>query len=356
MRTYYNNNRTLVKKSLALLLMALLLLSPAAVRANEDPLQLHPDRNPSAVDSPDAPTSAETVLEEAVEEAVEEALAETIEAVAPDPVEEAPGEDLQAGQEEAISVQPPAPPPAPPVTLQIHPGYWESSPLPAQGLAMYYNPGLMEQVLDYRLRMGNVTECEECIGYVALLRAGDIDRRVWMQRPGEVVEGPFWVIDVAARHDIPSLLERDWVVDIDYETAMRWGMRGPVPVTVLSTPGQGAGMAGQSGVVSIPPRGEWGQLALDAGSPITSQRLADGEWEVITLAAPPVPPSARASWPEQPHLAPADALVTLIALFAEWHQERFASGFTWPPLVSHYHGGVDLPSLDQNIRSIWWEP
>ena len=33
-----------------------------------------------------------------------------------------------------------------------------------------------------------------------------------------------------------SLLARNWVVDVDYDTAMRWGMRGPVPVTILGAP------------------------------------------------------------------------------------------------------------------------
>lgn len=34
------------------------------------------------------------------------------------------------------------------------------------------------------------------------------------------------------RHHIPELLWRNWVVDVDDATAMRWGMRGPVTVTV----------------------------------------------------------------------------------------------------------------------------
>ncbi|MBK8050145.1 MAG: hypothetical protein IPK16_25400 [Anaerolineales bacterium] len=42
--------------------------------------------------------------------------------------------------------------------------------------------------------------------------------------------------DVAARHDIPELLRRGWVVDVDWGTAHRWGMRGGVPVTILAEP------------------------------------------------------------------------------------------------------------------------
>ena len=49
-------------------------------------------------------------------------------------------------------------------------------------------------------------------------------------------EGPFQVTDVAAHHHVQGLLRRGWAVDVDYDTAMRSGMRGPVPVTIYSAP------------------------------------------------------------------------------------------------------------------------
>ena len=119
---------------------------------------------------------------------------------------------------------------------QLSPSYYDTTPLPVSGLAMYYAPNVMENVAQYRLRVNNIEGCEECVGSVALLRAGDLDRKVWIQQEGGEVEGPFQVLDVAARHHIPSLLARNWVVDVDYDTAMRWGMRGPVPVTILGEP------------------------------------------------------------------------------------------------------------------------
>lgn len=119
---------------------------------------------------------------------------------------------------------------------QLSPSYYDTTPLPVSGLAMYYAPNVMENVAQYRLRVNNIEGCEECVGSVALLRAGDLDRKVWIQQEGGEVEGPFQVLDVAARHHIPSLLARNWVVDVDYDTAMRWGMRGPVPVTILDEP------------------------------------------------------------------------------------------------------------------------
>jgi hypothetical protein len=121
---------------------------------------------------------------------------------------------------------------------ELKPDYWQESPLPIQGLAMYYNPGVMERVLKNRRGWGHVTECKECIGRVALLRDGDVDRRVWLQRPGYPVEGPFWVIDQAAQRDVPGLVRRNWAVDVDYQTAMRWRMRGPIPIIVLDDPSQ----------------------------------------------------------------------------------------------------------------------
>lgn len=120
------------------------------------------------------------------------------------------------------------------VVAGLRPGYWDASILPVQGVAMYYNPGVFQQVLDFRYEHDHITACDECIGYVALLRAGDIDRRVWLQRQGRIAEGPFWVVDVAAQRDIPGLLEREWVVDIDHNTAMRWRMAGPIPITVYA--------------------------------------------------------------------------------------------------------------------------
>jgi hypothetical protein len=101
---------------------------------------------------------------------------------------------------------------------------------------MYYNPGVMEPVVQYRYRTKEIDVCADCVGHVALLRAGDINRRVWVQLADGSVEGPFQVVDVAARHDIPQLLQRGWAIDVDYETAQRWGLNRPKPVTILSEP------------------------------------------------------------------------------------------------------------------------
>lgn len=114
--------------------------------------------------------------------------------------------------------------------------YHQQTQLPLQGRAMYYNPGIMETVLENRLRFGTVDICAECIGYVAMMRVGDLNRRVWIQLPDETVHGPFQVIDAADVGHVPMLVEKEWAIDVDYETAHRWGMRSPWTVTVLSAP------------------------------------------------------------------------------------------------------------------------
>jgi len=91
-------------------------------------------------------------------------------------------------------------------------------------------------VLSYRLVLGQVSPCPECVGYAALLRGGDLNRKVWIQWAEGDVEGPFLVIDAAASQHVSSLLARQWVVDVDYATAMRRALNAPRYVTVLDSP------------------------------------------------------------------------------------------------------------------------
>lgn len=121
-------------------------------------------------------------------------------------------------------------------SVALNPSYNEASLLPLAGLAMYYNPEVMQEVVLNRLAMGDVSVCNECIGQVALLRVGDLNRRVWLQWEDGKIEGPFLVADVAAPQHVAYLLARNWVVDVDYRTALRKGMTAPVPVTVLAGP------------------------------------------------------------------------------------------------------------------------
>jgi hypothetical protein len=111
--------------------------------------------------------------------------------------------------------------------------YWERTPLPQQGLATYYNLGVMEQVLENRLTAKDIDVCPDCVGTVALLRAGDIGRKVWLQPPGGDPVGPFLVIDCARRTDVQPLLDRNWVVDVSFEVGQYWGMNRPLDGVIV---------------------------------------------------------------------------------------------------------------------------
>jgi hypothetical protein len=120
---------------------------------------------------------------------------------------------------------------------ELAPGYWEQSPLPQTGLATYYAPGMMEYVAGYRQTQGQLPPCPECVGTVALLRAGDIGRKVWLQQTDGERVGPFLVIDCARRQDVDPLVARGWVVDVSYELGQAWAMNRPLAgVTVLEDP------------------------------------------------------------------------------------------------------------------------
>jgi hypothetical protein len=117
----------------------------------------------------------------------------------------------------------------------INPGYKQATNFPVRGFSTYYNPGIMEEVVAYRIRAGDITPCPECIGEVALIRAGDINRRIWLQLDDRTVEGPFLVTDCAHTWDVAPLVGRGWGVDLDYDTATRWGFNMRM-VTILDQP------------------------------------------------------------------------------------------------------------------------
>jgi hypothetical protein len=143
--------------------------------------------------------------------------------IQPEDNESAPGEAPQ-----------PAQPKSPPFVL--YPPYSAATPLPLHGHAMYYNPGVMARVLSYRLQHNQVQLCRDCVGFAALLRVGDLNRRIWLQWEDGSIEGPFHVIDAADPRHIPTLLARHWAVDLDYRSAQRRNMNRPLPVTVLAQP------------------------------------------------------------------------------------------------------------------------
>lgn len=108
---------------------------------------------------------------------------------------------------------------------------WEAATqLPARGQVTFYAPGLMEWVYEHRLRLAQVPVCDPpaCVGYVAMLRPGDLGRQVWLKPAGQAAEGPFLVVDYAAQRNFDALRTRGLVAEVDYATAQRWQMRGPL--------------------------------------------------------------------------------------------------------------------------------
>ncbi len=113
------------------------------------------------------------------------------------------------------------------------PTYTDQTALPRTGTATYYTPGVMQAVLANRIAWRQVAPCPECVGYVALLRKGDIGRKVWLQYGADVV-GPVLVIDCATTWDFLRLKDW-WAVDVSWEIAQRWNMQGGLTVTVYTT-------------------------------------------------------------------------------------------------------------------------
>lgn len=94
-----------------------------------------------------------------------------------------------------------------------------------QGKATYYRDGLMQEVLDYR-----------GLGFadgVALNRAGDLGRVVWLQWGDGSIDGPFVVADCAQRAHYIGRKELGRVVEVSAKVAKEKGFYGVGPVRVI---------------------------------------------------------------------------------------------------------------------------
>jgi hypothetical protein len=92
------------------------------------------------------------------------------------------------------------------------------------GSAVFYGPGVMAAQVEYRgLSMDGM------VGGVAVQFCSQIGHSVWLLRPGQDElhgwEGPYIVADCSRRNDLfGQILYRDQVVEVDFETAVRWGL------------------------------------------------------------------------------------------------------------------------------------
>ena len=133
-----------------------------------------------------------------------------------------------------LSLHPVQPTPAPYHAHVVSTAIITQTQLPVTGEATYYGRGIFKRVIRNRIRWGHIAEgdCPECIGYVAMIWFNDIGRRVCLEVDGFVF-GPYLVIDNAARHDRQGLIDRDWVIDLEYETWKAFEFwNAPVQITV----------------------------------------------------------------------------------------------------------------------------
>lgn len=105
-----------------------------------------------------------------------------------------------------------------------------------QGNATYYAPGVMEKVVENRIRWGqlpsSVLNSLNIVGFVALRDCDLIGSVVYIHWPDSSIEGPFIVADCADPKDYPKLDAIDFAVDVDWQTAKRHHLISPTPVQV----------------------------------------------------------------------------------------------------------------------------
>lgn len=95
------------------------------------------------------------------------------------------------------------------------------------GLATFYDPGVMEQVVANRGMNLDLYK-----GGLAANRSGDVGRTAWLEVDSRIL-GPFKIVDCAQRGDHFRDRERNgMIVEVGWETAVELGMKGPIPVTL----------------------------------------------------------------------------------------------------------------------------
>jgi hypothetical protein len=93
----------------------------------------------------------------------------------------------------------------------------------SMGSAVFYAPEAMEANVIYR---GLPYDKNYYAGAVAVEFCSEIGHEVWLRRPSQSEwEGPFLVTDCSRRNDLYGhIMFRDQVVEVDFNTAVRWGM------------------------------------------------------------------------------------------------------------------------------------
>lgn len=98
--------------------------------------------------------------------------------------------------------------------------WYTSAPIWFYGKALRYDPGVMEATAEYRSM-----SLDGYLDGVALMSPADIGEEVWLKIPVGNWEGPYLVVDCAARGDIwATVLHFGNTIEVGYNTALRWGM------------------------------------------------------------------------------------------------------------------------------------
>lgn len=88
------------------------------------------------------------------------------------------------------------------------------------GKAVWYAPYVMEATAEWR-----GMELDGFLGGVSLFSPEDIGEIAWLKRPNMEWEGPFLVVDASQRnHMYTTIIYVNEVVEVDFDTAERWGM------------------------------------------------------------------------------------------------------------------------------------
>lgn len=104
------------------------------------------------------------------------------------------------------------------------------------GHAAYYDDGIMEGVIYVRQNCdtwGDLdAEIPPVIGYVAVNDCAELGGLVWLWHEAALstalpeLAGPYWVVDCRAEQDVTAAERKNIVVEVDYNTARRWGVVG----------------------------------------------------------------------------------------------------------------------------------
>jgi len=111
--------------------------------------------------------------------------------------------------------------------------WFTPAPKHTRGNALYYASGVMEGAANRR-----GFDLTGYKGGVAMMSPADVGKTVWLRRGWfGFWEGPYLVVDVMQRNHVYNLVVNyGEVVEVDYQTAVRWGMirsgRGSLPVEV----------------------------------------------------------------------------------------------------------------------------